>query len=464
MRMCYRIAGLAPALLLAAGLIAQAGPKVCVKKGCCRPVSGRLVVQTYPVADLVIPVDRGDVTVCIGKGKCRAEKKKPSSRTQEAELIKRITSTVAPGSWASKGGRGTIDYYPQTMALVVNQTAEVQEMVADVLETMRRKQEVEVAVQLRLVTVPEETWKWVGSPPVQTVSREALIRLFKLFQCDGKCNIMQAPKMTLFPGQKADLRIIDEVVGLPPSMKGEPGWKVSVRPVVSADRRSVSLEVGAKWTALDRGPVVTACCEEGQPVPVRTSRAVNARVKLADGHTVMLLVGRRVREWRHEYGPPILSQVPYVNRLFKNVGHGREPEAVLVAVTPKIIVQEEEEEVRKEESPCPYMRQKDAKVRPSPSADEFATFEENMARIERRETAARAAATIRKRVEALNALHAGEESCEKPSRDVPALRKDRRAVQLVKEYRRACAEGRLAEATSLAVQALALDPTCFSGK
>ena len=37
------------------------------------------------------------------------------------------------------------------------------------------------------------------------------------------------------------------------------------------------------------------------------------------------------------------------------------------------------------------------------------TFEENLARIERRETAARAEATIRKAVEVLNAIHGGEE-------------------------------------------------------
>ena len=41
---------------------------------------------------------------------------------------------------------------------------------------------------------------------------------------------------------------------------------------------------------------------------------------------------------------PILSKVPYINRLFKNVGIGRETQSLMMMVTPRIIIQEEEEE------------------------------------------------------------------------------------------------------------------------
>jgi general secretion pathway protein D len=49
-------------------------------------------------------------------------------------------------------------------------------------------------------------------------------------------------------------------------------------------------------------------------------------------------------EERTEYGPPVLSKIPYVNRLFKNTGYGRDVESLLILVTPRIIIQEEEEE------------------------------------------------------------------------------------------------------------------------
>ena len=41
---------------------------------------------------------------------------------------------------------------------------------------------------------------------------------------------------------------------------------------------------------------------------------------------------------------PILSKVPWISRLFKNVGIGREAQSLMMMVTPRIIIQEEEEE------------------------------------------------------------------------------------------------------------------------
>jgi general secretion pathway protein D len=41
---------------------------------------------------------------------------------------------------------------------------------------------------------------------------------------------------------------------------------------------------------------------------------------------------------------PLLSKVPYINRLFRNVGIGREADSLMMMVTPRIIIQEEEEE------------------------------------------------------------------------------------------------------------------------
>ena len=50
-----------------------------------------------------------------------------------------------------------------------------------------------------------------------------------------------------------------------------------------------------------------------------------------------------MREQRDEVGTPFLSKLPYVSRLFKNVGVGRETESLMLMVTPRIIIQEEEE-------------------------------------------------------------------------------------------------------------------------
>jgi general secretion pathway protein D len=67
-------------------------------------------------------------------------------------------------------------------------------------------------------------------------------------------------------------------------------------------------------------------------------------VTVPDGGTVVMGGLKRMSEGRLEYGPPVLSKIPYINRLFRNVGYGRSGTSILIMVTPRIIIQEEEEE------------------------------------------------------------------------------------------------------------------------
>jgi len=41
---------------------------------------------------------------------------------------------------------------------------------------------------------------------------------------------------------------------------------------------------------------------------------------------------------------PLLSSIPYINRLFRNVGIGQEASNLMMMVTPRILIQEELEE------------------------------------------------------------------------------------------------------------------------
>ena len=67
-------------------------------------------------------------------------------------------------------------------------------------------------------------------------------------------------------------------------------------------------------------------------------------MSVPDGGTVLLGGIKRLSEGRNEYGTPILNKIPYLNRLFKNVGIGRETQSLMMTVTPRIIILEEEEE------------------------------------------------------------------------------------------------------------------------
>ena len=79
-----------------------------------------------------------------------------------------------------------------------------------------------------------------------------------------------------------------------------------------------------------------------QPEYITTS--VTTTVSVPDGGTVLLGGIKRLREGRNEFGVPILSKIPYINRLFKNVGMGRTTDSLMLMVTPRIIIQEEEED------------------------------------------------------------------------------------------------------------------------
>jgi general secretion pathway protein D len=72
--------------------------------------------------------------------------------------------------------------------------------------------------------------------------------------------------------------------------------------------------------------------------------SVLTTVSVPDGGTVLLGGIKRLNEGRTEFGVPLLSKVPYINRLFRNVSIGRETESLMMMVTPRIIIQEEEEE------------------------------------------------------------------------------------------------------------------------
>ena len=91
---------------------------------------------------------------------------------------------------------------------------------------------------------------------------------------------------------------------------------------------------------------------QGQPIPFTqfiqqlqiSTVSIQTTVSNPDGGTVILGGLKRLSEARSEFGPPILSKIPYLNRLFKNTSYGRDAQSLLIMVTPRIIIQEEEEE------------------------------------------------------------------------------------------------------------------------
>ena len=213
--------------------------------------------------------------------------------------------------------------------------------------------------------------------------------LINASQGDRRSNVLNAPKVTLFNGQQAfvaDTSQTPFVISVIPVV-GEfaaaqqpvivvlsEGTLMTIQAVVSDDRRYVRLtvvpffsEIGDVQEFTFEGTTSTSTSsatvddnDDGQnnsnaqaedivrsgttvQLPTFQFVSVTTTVSVPDGGTVLLGGIKRLSEGRNEFGVPLLSKVPYINRLFKNVGIGRETDSLMMMVTPRIIIQEEEE-------------------------------------------------------------------------------------------------------------------------
>jgi len=385
-------------------------------------------------------------------------------------LIDLIVSTVEFDSWMENGtGEGEIRPFPTNLSLVISQTQSIHEKVADLLEQLRRLQDLQVTIEVRFIRLTDSFFERIGidfdfnirgangnfasatvdaltnSGPSATVGLNsdgtlgdgvtglpglpnftvdldipfrqgsfglsrpqfgtpqdigqfgfAILSDIEAFflinasQGDTRANILNAPKVTLFNGQQAiivDTSFTPFVISVIPVV-GEfaaaqqpvivvlsEGTTMTVQAVVSDDRRYVRLtivpffsQIGEVTTFTFEGSETTSASSDttdqdddgndetnnsannvtrsGTTVQLPTFEVISVAttVSVPDGGTVLLGGIKRLREGRNEFGVPLLGKVPYIDRLFRNVGIGRETDSLMMMVTPHIIIQEEEEE------------------------------------------------------------------------------------------------------------------------
>ena len=390
-------------------------------------------------------------------------------------LIDLIKSTVKPTTWDDVGGPGSIAPFETNLSLVVSQTQEVHEEIADLLEQLRRLQDLQVTIEVRFITLSDNFFERIGvsfdfninsnilgkgldftasqggqannqGPNDFTQgSRAAVVGMqtpttfssdldvpftqnsfglavpqfggfdatagaslgfailsdieayffINAAQGDRRSNVLQAPKVTLFNGQQATVTdqtqspfviSVIPVVGdfaaaqQPVIVVLSEGTNMTVQAVVSNDKRFVRLTVvpffstitavntfqftGSTTTTTDttRSGIQPSATDPSKlwnqtgdnttstnsgttvQLPSFSFVTVTTTVSVPDGGTVLLGGIKRLSEGRNEFGVPMLDKIPYLNRLFKNVGIGREAQSLMMMVTPRIIIQEEEEE------------------------------------------------------------------------------------------------------------------------
>lgn len=441
-----------------------------------------------------------------------------------------ITTTVSPDSWDEVSGAGTINRHESTLSLVVRQTQKVHQEIEDLLDQLRRLQDLQITIEVRIITVSDDFFEQIGidfdfnvndsiggpvvdnnfdpirpfgstdptngalggarqqaggqgggqgggvqggqqgqqaaggsptapfggQPNLNIIGRDnwpsstvvgltngtnqfsadldipfrqgsfdiaapsfggfdpnagiqfgmAILSDIEAFmfvraaQGDRRSNVMFAPKITLFNGMIGTVfsgTVRPFVISLIPVASAfnigfqpvvqpfQEGTQLTVQAVVSADRRYVRLAVNPQFTNITDvftfsfisgggggggiggggigggGGGLGGGGQQGQQgrnqqggsaggsvtvqLPVQDVTTVQTVVSVPDGGTVLLGGVKSLREQRNMAGVPILNKIPYISRLFKNTGVGRETQSVMLMVTPRIIIQEEEEQL-----------------------------------------------------------------------------------------------------------------------
>ncbi|MDG1899521.1 MAG: hypothetical protein P8I74_06610, partial [Phycisphaerales bacterium] len=140
------------------------------------------------------------------------------------------------------------------------------------------------------------------------------------------------------------------------------GFVLDVEGVISADRRYVTMTIqfalnenvsfenvqvtGAAGGGGDGGFGGRSSNFEGTiQLPQLEGTQIATTVSVPDKGTALLGGQRRVSEFEVEVGVPVLSKVPWLNRLFTNRASEKVELTTILLVRPEIIIQQENEEV-----------------------------------------------------------------------------------------------------------------------
>lgn len=119
-------------------------------------LSADVITRVYSVADLVTPLRH------VNSGPEPAGPESPETSANLDALIELITTTVQPESWASSGGEGHVEPHHETLSLVIQQTIGAHEEIAGLLSGLRHNDDVQAVHSLHLLSVPRSEIAAIG--------------------------------------------------------------------------------------------------------------------------------------------------------------------------------------------------------------------------------------------------------------------------------------------------------------
>lgn len=334
------------------------------------PDANELATKTYPVADLLIPVQHFHLAASkdgrsftatqaasnsvfeglkqISHIDARNEGSRPvpqefqgksvvsnlhvgsapSVQVNFTALIELIQNCVAPDSWEERSGPGSLMPYRTTLSLVVRQTPAVHDKIADLLGQLRRLNDLSATLEVEAITIAGASSKAPFKLDNDPTESKAGVTYLTESECQvfrdriGKSDAMTAamikvPRLTLNNGQGAEL-ILRRPLLVKPVIASVQMPPLQFVPQIAGDRSAIRLQLAIGAT---------------KPLDALAS---NHEYAIKQGQSLLVDLTDEL-SWNH-VGGPIGAQASAIRRQHKLAP----AERVLLLITPQIIFEEEE--------------------------------------------------------------------------------------------------------------------------
>ncbi len=347
-------------------------------------------------------IDIADVILPPG-----ADGSKAACVDRAERLSNLLEGFVAPRSWTGAGGRGSMVYFATNHTLVVNNEETIVRDVATWIDRLRDASTPTVWVSIEHVRCTQGTLAKLGfDAKTGCLTPAQRVQAMKSLEADPRFEVLVSPKLAIRDNRTGHVQIGGRV--MPTAQQATAtapfvGTTFRATPRVAPDGKTIQVRVESEWS---------------EPDPTKLSDARYTILKSAasmfvvpSGGTAILPMGYQTVPTTTEWKVPVLGDLPVGDVLFR----GRSTEStdceLFLFVTASPLT-------NPGAAPMPPVE-----VKPMPTA-----------------TAVRYIAPL--------------------APPAPA----RTACEWVADYRKACAEGRTDDAKRCAIQALALDPKCFTEK
>ena len=355
----------------------------------------------------------------LSKGAEITKAKDPSARV--LDLIELIVTTVEPSSWSrstsvigasAAGGQRSINIPGQGEGsivarmgqpgdLVVVNNKYVHKQIEDLLASLRSSQNLQVSIEARIISVTDKFFEDIGSNITEffsekvsidtgakkgisdLVSGEGLQLSYFIFndsmlkgflravQESKDSEILTSPRITLSNTQRGNIAVVKTINYIQSTSVSEgvvtpvigtvpEGTTFDVRPIVSADRKYVYLEVtpsvfeveeitpftfsrlttDATVGGTSQGTTVVPP-EQTVQLPTVNVSQVSVTVCVPDKGTLMIGGLGSISKVTLTTGIPILSKIPVLKRLFSRDQKNNKKSNLVILLKPTIIIKEE---------------------------------------------------------------------------------------------------------------------------